>query len=386
MARLPFLTLSSGQRLTFLSAPNLVGYAEMCEMTALRDQRNFRGARKLYLVCISHDIRQLAKPRTPGYRVNRMQSSTVLVVDDFASFRECVCSILQGTQFRVVGQAADGLEAVQKARSCQPDIILLDIGLPNLNGMEVAGRVRTVAPAAKILFFSVDSDVDLVREALSVGAGYIHKSHAHSGLLPAMEAVLRGEQFVRKDLEFKGKRHAPRRHEVQFYSSDSVLLESFGHLLATALESGDAAIVLATKAHREGLVQRLKGEGFDVDVAMRQGTYISLDAADTLSTIMMNGVPDRAGFLSGLTGLIASGAKAAKKEHPRVAICGECVGLLCTLGNRNAAIRLEEVGNDLLKTHNVDIMCAYPLSSFPDGKHAQVFQNICAGHTAVFSQ
>jgi DNA-binding NarL/FixJ family response regulator len=318
--------------------------------------------------------------------VIEMESSTVLVVDDFAGFRECVCSILQGTQFRVIGQAADGLEAVQKARSCQPDLILLDIGLPKLNGMEVAGRVRTVAPAAKILFFSVESDIDLVREALSLGAGYIHKSRAQSSLLPAMEAVLRGKQFVGRDLEFKARTHAPGGHEVQFYSSDSVLLESFGRLLASTLESGDAAIVLATKSHRERLVQRLQAEGFDVDVAIRQGTYISLDAADTLSTIMTNGVPDRAGFLKGLTGLIASAAKAAKKEHPRIAICGECVGLLCALGNRNAAMRLEEAGNDLLKAHNVDIMCAYPLSSFPDGKDAQVFQSICAGHTAVYSQ
>ena len=315
-----------------------------------------------------------------------MQSSTVLVVDDFASLRECVCSILQGTQFRAVGQAADGWEAVQKARSCQPDLILLDIGLPNISGLEVARRIRTIAPAAKILFVSVDSDSDLVREALSLGAGYIHKARIQSDLLPAMEAVLRGEQFVRTLREFKNKNgHALRRHEVQFYSSDSVLLETFGRHLATALESGDAAIVLATKAHREGLVERLQAEGFDLDVAIRQGTYISLDAAETLSTIMLNGVPDRAGFLEGLTGLIASAAKAVKKEHPRIAICGECVGLLCALGNRNAAIRLEKVGNALLKAHDVDIMCAYPLSSFPDGKDAPAFQSICAEHTAVHS-
>ena len=271
-----------------------------------------------------------------------MEGLRVLVVDDFASFRECVCALLEGTQFRVVGQAADGLEAVEKAQSCQPDLILLDIGLPNLNGLEVATRVRTLAPAPKILFFSVDSDIDLVREALSLGAGYIHKPHVQSGLLPAIEAVLRGEQFVDANLESSGRADA-RRHEVQFYSSDSVLLESFVRLLATALESGGAAIVLATKSHREGLVQRLQGEGF------------------------------------------ASAAKASNKEHPRVAICGECVGLLYTLGNTNAAIRLEKAGNDLVKSHNVDIACAYPLSNFHNGRDAQAFQSICAEHTAVNS-
>ena len=315
-----------------------------------------------------------------------MESFRVLVVDDFASFRECVCSMLQGTAYQVVGQAADGLEAVQKARSCQPDLILLDIGLPKLNGMEVARHVRELAPAAKILFLSVDSDTDLLREVLSLGAGYIHKSHLHNALFPAMEAVRRGEQFVRRELAFKKRADGTRRHEVQFYSSHGILLESFARFLATTLGCGDGAIVLATKSHREGLVERLKAEGLDLDVAMRQGTYVALDAVDTLSTIMVNGVPDRARFLEGLNGLVRSAAKAAKKEHPRVAICGECVGVLCALGNTNAAIRLEEVGNDLSKAHNVDIMCAYPLSSFHNGKGVRAFESICAEHTAVYSR
>jgi hypothetical protein len=171
--------------------------------------------------------------------------------------------------------------------------------------------VRKLSPAAKILFFSVESDTDLVREALSLGAGYIHKPHTWRNLLPAIEAVLRGKQFVSRELEFNGGTDAGR-HEAQFYSSDLVLVKSFARLIANALESGDAAIVLATKSHREGLVQRLRAEGFDVDGAMRQRTYISLDATDTLSTIMVNGVPDHTRFLERLTGFIASASEAAR--------------------------------------------------------------------------
>ena len=100
----------------------------------------------------------------------------------------------------------------------------------------------------------------------------------------------------------------------------------------------------------------------------------------------MNGVPDCARFLGGLNGFIASTAKAAKKEHPRIAVCGESAGLLCTLGNANAAIRLEKAGNDLVKIHNVDILYAYPLSGFWGGKDVQVFQSICREHTAVYSR
>ena len=310
-----------------------------------------------------------------------------MVVDELVSFRESVCGMLQATPFRVVGEPADGWDAVQMAKGLQPDLILLGLGLPKLHGLETARRLRTLAPQARLLFLGQESSPDLVREALSLGAsGYIHRTNASSDLLPAVEAVLRDEPFVSKSLEISVRRDAPRRHAVQFYSHDSVLLESFARVLATALRTGDGAVVLATKSHREGLVQRLKAEGFDVDVAMRQGTYVSLDAADTLSTVMVNGVPDCARILAGLNGFIASAAKAAKKEHPRIAVCSECAGLLCTLGNANAAIRLEKAGNDLVKTHNVDILCAYPLSGFCAGKDVQVFQSICQEHTAVYSR
>jgi len=175
------------------------------------------------------------------------------------------------------------------------------------------------------------------------------------------------------------------RHEVLFYTSDSVLLETFACFVASALKSRNPAIVLATKSHREDLVRRLTTKGCSIDRAIQRGIYIALDAAEMLSTIMVNGVPDRLRFFEGLTGLIEVAAKAAKTENPRVAICGECVGLLCAEGNVNAAIRLEQVGNDLAQSNNVEIMCAYPLSGFHE-EHADAHERICVEHTAVHSR
>jgi DNA-binding NarL/FixJ family response regulator len=127
-----------------------------------------------------------------------MASFTILIVDDFEPFRRLVCSILRGrAEFRVIDQASDGLQAVEKAEEHQPDLILLDIGLPVLNGMMVAGRVRKVAPNSKILFLTQESSPDVVREALRLGAlGYVYKQHIYSDLQPAIEAVLRGSRFV----------------------------------------------------------------------------------------------------------------------------------------------------------------------------------------------
>jgi len=126
-----------------------------------------------------------------------MVSFTVLVVDDFPGFRACVCSMLQGTEFQVVGQAVDGLEAVQKARDCQPDLILLDIGLPRLNGLEAARRISVEASRSKVLVVSQDEDSDVVKAVFSSGAcGYLLKSAMGKELLPALASVLRGETFL----------------------------------------------------------------------------------------------------------------------------------------------------------------------------------------------
>jgi len=294
-------------------------------------------------------------------------------------------------ELQVICEASDGPEAVLKAEELKPDLIVLDIGLPKLNGIEAARRIRQLSPSSKIVVLSQNNDLDVVRAAFGTGAqGYVYKADVRSDLLPAIEAVLRGKQFVSSSLkgyEFidtSGEK-APHRHEVLFYSNDTILLDRLTRFIATALKAGNAAIVLATKSHRDSLLQRLKAEGVDTDSALQQGTYISLDAADALSTIMVNDMPDPVRFFGGIGGSIEAAANAAKSERPQVVVFGEAVALLQAEGKADAAIRFEQLGNDLGKTHKVDILCAYPLSSFHGGEDKHIFQSICAEHSAVYS-
>ena len=121
----------------------------------------------------------------------------IFVVEDFDPFRRFICSKLQSMAEFHVTQASDGFEAVQKAEELQPDLILLDIGLPKLDGIEVARRIRKVAPLAKILFLIANSDPYVIREVLDLGAlGYIHKPRVERDLLPAIQAAVEGKQFV----------------------------------------------------------------------------------------------------------------------------------------------------------------------------------------------
>jgi DNA-binding NarL/FixJ family response regulator len=131
-----------------------------------------------------------------------MSSWSVLVVEDYEPFRRFICSTLgKRPELRIVGEALDGLQAVQKAKGLQPDLILLDIGLPRLNGIEAACQISRLIPAARILFVSQNNDAAVVTVALSNGAkGYVRKSNAGTDLLPAIEAILRGDRFVSKGL------------------------------------------------------------------------------------------------------------------------------------------------------------------------------------------
>jgi DNA-binding response OmpR family regulator len=175
---------------------------------------------------------------------------------------------------QIVGEASDGLETVRKAEALQPDLIVLDIGLPTLNGIEAARRIRKLSPGSKILFISQESSSAIVHEALALGAlGYVVKTHAGNELLEAVDTVLRGGQFVGSGIaghDFAGASDARapekvrsisvsapfqqntglhRRHEVEFYSDDAAFVVGFTRFIETALEVGNAVIVLTTDSH-----------------------------------------------------------------------------------------------------------------------------------------
>lgn len=131
-----------------------------------------------------------------------MSPVRILTVEDNKPYRRFVSSALQREpQLQVIWEATDGPEAVQKAEELKPDLILLDIGLPTLNGLEAARRICKICPASKIIFLSQESSADIVQEAFSLGAwGYIEKAHVGSDLLVAVKAVVQGKQFVSRGL------------------------------------------------------------------------------------------------------------------------------------------------------------------------------------------
>ncbi len=175
-------------------------------------------------------------------------------------------------------------------------------------------------------------------------------------------------------------------HTVQFYSDDGFLIDSISQFIGTSLLAGSAAIVIATKAHRDGIARRLKERGMDLAGALKQGRYVVLDPDETLSRLLVDGWPDEVRFAA-LMGEVIERAKASSGENcSDVAIFGEMVSLLWSEGKCDAAIRLEQLWNNLAKTHAFSLRCAYPITGFDHHEHHEPFVRICTEHSDVIPE
>lgn len=171
-------------------------------------------------------------------------------------------------------------------------------------------------------------------------------------------------------------------HSVQFYQEDSFLLENLSRMVGAAIASGDAALVIATAPHRQGLMQRLRGSGFDVNIPVQQGRFLSLDAADTLARFMVDGHPDSARFEQ-VIGAVVEQVASALPGNKQIVAFGEMVALLCAEGNTDAAIHLEQLWNQLAGKYSFHLHCAYSLSLFPHAHNAAQMEEICRLHSHV---
>jgi DNA-binding NarL/FixJ family response regulator len=130
----------------------------------------------------------------------------IILVEDFLPYRTLISSLFAETpDWRVVGEASNGTEAIEKTQRLTPDLVLMDIGLPGLNGLEAARQIRKLVPSAKIVFLTEQADPDMVRVAFDLGAmGYVLKRHAETDLLSALSAAVQGKRFVSSGLSDDG--------------------------------------------------------------------------------------------------------------------------------------------------------------------------------------
>ncbi len=168
-------------------------------------------------------------------------------------------------------------------------------------------------------------------------------------------------------------------HFVQFYEADGFLLNSLSGFIGNAITSGEGAIVVATQEHRLGLDELLQANGVDVAVARAKGRYVALDARETLSKFMLDGSPEPSRFHEVIGQVISS----VTDGRSRIRAFGEMVALLWAEGNHSAAIRLEQLWNDLQKTHSFSLFCAYPMNGLGGEQFGGLHDSVCSVHSRV---
>jgi DNA-binding NarL/FixJ family response regulator len=314
----------------------------------------------------------------------------LLLVDDYEPWRRYLSTALDThPEWQVSAEAADGLEAVRHARNLDLDLILLDVGLPGINGIEAARRIVDHNPDARILFVSEHRSWEIAEAALATGArGYVLKSDAGRELPFAMHAVVSGERFVSPRLGGAAlledgdvtRRRAPR-HEVAFLSEESVLIDRWASFAEEALNAGSVCLAFATAPHRAQLEQRLISHGVHLATAVREARYQAADVVDGMP-FRVDGWPDAERFWSASTTLFMKAARAAKGPGARVAAFGEIAPSLWRDGRGDAALQVERLWDGFARTYDLEIFCGY---SWPPSAQAdeQLFNKICAEHSVV---
>lgn len=317
----------------------------------------------------------------------------ILVVDDFEPWRRFVSTTFQKQKdLQILLEVSDGLAAVYRAEDLRPDLVVLDIGLPTLNGIKAGQRIREVSPNSKILFLSEQNSPDIAEAALEAGgAGYVVKSDAGRELLAAVQAVREGKRYI--STRFVGQvfvatpdgdtSHDSSRHELQIYPNDAALLEGFAKFIAGGLNAGNAVVAIATETHRQGLFQKLETQGFDLDALIMSGSYTCIDVYETLSLFMPNDQPDPTRLGNAVSRFVKTASKAPAGGTRRVTACGECAPVLWTEGKRDAAVRVEELWDEASHKYGLDTLCGYLSGTLEGEKGHQMFQRISSLHSTA---
>jgi DNA-binding NarL/FixJ family response regulator len=253
----------------------------------------------------------------------------VLIAEDFLPFQKMIGWILQDMpQVEVVGVAADGLEAIQKAQELQPDLIIMDIGLPKLNGMESARRILAVKPQSKVLFLTQETSGRVVHNAFQLGArGYVIKDRLVHELPVAVSAVLEGKRVVSAGLlldssnsfttrglepvwslnKITSSRTKSRQSEqtlsdehqvysLQVYSDEATLLDSAVNFIKTALRDGESVLVVGNEPIQDRLSSKLQLAGVDLATIAQCRNYISLNSEELMSQFIPHDMPRSARY------------------------------------------------------------------------------------------
>ena len=266
-----------------------------------------------------------------------MPGPRILVADDHDKVRAGIATLL-ASHFDVVATVRDGHEAVEAARTLSPDLVVLDISMPGLNGFQAGALIRDLPDPPRIVFATAHEDSSIANAAFALGASaVVQKREMTTELVPA----------VRRALLF---------HGVCFYEDSPSLARTVARFIGEGLTANQAGVIVATASHDAAIRDELTAIGVSSRGRIERGELLVFDADEVLNRFMHNDLPDATRFESTITPIID---KAAGPRKRLVRIYGEMVDVLWRRGREDAALSLEVLWHQLIAGRKCSLLCGY---------------------------
>jgi CheY-like chemotaxis protein len=286
-----------------------------------------------------------------------MARPRIVVADDHDKTRAGIASLL-ASDFDVVATVADGQAAVEAAGALYPDLVVLDISMPGLNGFEAGALIRDLPDPPRIVFATAYNDASIASAASALGASaVVRKREMLTELVPA----------VRRALLF---------HAVCFYEDSPSLARTVARFIGEGLAASQAAVIVATASHGASVREHLTAMGVGPQGRIEQGELLMFDADEVLNRLMVDGRPDAKRFEHTINPIVD---KAAGTRKRLVRIYGEMVDVLWSSGREDAALSLEILWHQLIAGRKCSLLCGYS-SGVCQGEG---FNSICDRHSHV---
>jgi CheY-like chemotaxis protein len=281
----------------------------------------------------------------------------IVVADDHDETRAAITSLL-APDFDVVATVADGKAAVEAAAALGPDLVVLDIAMPGLNGLEAGALIRDLPDPPRIVFATAYDDASIAGAAFALGASaVVRKREMLTALVPA----------VRRALLF---------HAVCFYEDHPSLARTVAHFIAEGLAVRQPGVIIATASHGASIREQLSANGLASEGLIEQGELLIFEANEVLHRLMVDGRPDAARFEDTITPIVGRAAGTRKRL---VRIYGEMVDVLWSSGREDAALSLEMLWHQLIAGCKCSLLCGYSSSTC----QGEGFNAICDRHSHV---
>jgi DNA-binding NarL/FixJ family response regulator len=315
--------------------------------------------------------------------VKRAKQVRVVVADDHRDFGDAATRILTHT-CDVVATVRDGASAIAATSEFNPDVVVLDVGMPGLDGFQTASRIKASGSSARIVFLSNFTGDDFVLAGVTRGASaFVAKSEMLHDLAEAVSHVAEGRSFVPSASVLpQWRRETGHRHDLLPYTTDEVLVNAVMGFFDSALDAGDSIVAVVTAPHRKALDAEFKRRGVNIAAMADSGRYTTVDSAEALESVLAGGIPDGGLFAAAMDTLVERGCSAATGSNPHVTIFGEIAPLLYARGDRDGMLRLEQIAGEYTATRQASILCCYSTGCLDD---TPVYAGICGHHSTVVS-